>query len=61
MQSGAAAFDNYGTATPITYSAQYTQTTGAQINWTGTGFTQYRTSQLIGSGASMAISFSAEL
>jgi len=59
--SGSPAIDNYGVATGITYGSQYTGTQGAQINWTGSGFTQGRPTTLIGNGNVLTMAWSAEL
>lgn len=59
--SGSPAIDNYGVATGMTYGSQYTGTQGAQINWTGSGFTQGRPTTLIGNGNILVMAWSAEL
>ena len=46
--TGAFGIDNYGTAAGITYSSQSTTQSGAQINWTGSGFTTGRPTSIIG-------------
>ena len=59
--SGSPAIDNYGVATGITYSSQITGTQGAQIGWSGSGFTQGRPTTLIGNGNVLTMGWNAEL
>jgi hypothetical protein len=58
--SGSSGVDNYGSASGITYSAQFTTTTSARVSYTTSGLTDYRSFFMIGN-ADLVTQFTAEL
>ena len=59
--SGSPGLDNYGVALGLTFSTYGSQQAGGGISWTGSGFTQFRTSPLIGNGNVLTLAWNAEL